>query len=130
METVFADIPQISTMMIYSNIYKNYVLETSKVLEITVWYKNLTTLKQYYSEQITGKPFHEERLLLDFHLLLENPMLLDSLVLTEVLAECLSLPLKDLPKSIQITETIYKINTHQCLISRLQLNLRKMIRSK
>jgi len=65
-------------------------------------YKDLTVLKRNYSEPITGKPFHEEELLLDFHLilLLEYLVMLDSLVLKEVLVEHLFPPLKNLPTSI------------------------------
>ena len=54
-----------------------------------------------YGEQIVNRPSHEERLLPDFHLVLlsrySTPV--DSLVLTEVLAEYLSLLLEDLPNT-------------------------------
>jgi len=68
----------------------------------------LMLLNWGYSEQITGKPFHEEQLLLDFHsiLLLKYSRLLDCLVLTEVQVEYLSLPLEDLPNILKTSKSI------------------------
>jgi len=54
-----------------------------------------------YGEKIVNRPFHEEQLLPDFHLVLLSrySMPVDSLVLTEALVEYLSLLLEDLPNT-------------------------------
>ena len=57
-----------------------------------------------------GKPFPEDQLLPGFHLTLlpKYSRLLDSLVLIEVLAEYLSLPLEDLPNKLKMYKEITK----------------------